>query len=53
MKGLQNLDSVSYKRSLVIGTLLGDATSRMNKAKYGAKADYAIVHSLKQADLVE
>jgi hypothetical protein len=51
MKGLQNLDSVSYKRSLVIGTLLGDATSRLSKVR--AKAEYAIVHDLGQSDLVE
>ncbi len=53
MKGLQNLDSVSYKRSLVIGALLGAATSRLSRTKHGAKAGYAIVHGIEQADLVE
>lgn len=53
MKDWQNLDSVSYKRSLVIGTLLGDGTSRRSKVKRGARAEYAVVHSLAQADLVE
>jgi len=52
MKDLQNVDSVSYKRSLVIGTLLGDASSRtVTKAK--TKAEYSFVHSLKQADFAE
>jgi hypothetical protein len=53
MKDLQNLDSVSYKRSLVIGTLLGDAFSRRRDTVGRIKAHYAIVHSLAQADLVE
>jgi hypothetical protein len=53
MKDLQNLDSVSYKRSLVIGTLLGDAFSRRRDTIRRIKAHYAIVHSLAQADLVE
>jgi hypothetical protein len=53
MKDLQNLDSVSYKRSLVIGTLLGDAGSRRVDSRRGKKAEYAIIHGLGQADLVE
>lgn len=53
MKDLKNLDSVSYKRSLVIGTLLGDAFSRRRDTKRRMKAEYRIVHSLAQADLVE
>jgi hypothetical protein len=53
MKDLQNLDSVSYKRSLVIGTLLGDAFSRRRDTLSRMKASYAIVHSFAQADLVE
>jgi hypothetical protein len=53
MKDWQNLDSVSYKRSLVIGTLLGAATSRRRDSQGGMKAEYAIVHRLEQADLVE
>lgn len=51
---IDNLDSVSYKRSLVIGTLLGDASSRKRSlVRGGLRADYAIVHSLAQADLVQ
>ncbi len=53
MKDWQNLDSVSYKRSLVIGTLLGDAFSRRRDSDGRMKVGYAIVHSLAQADLVE
>ena len=53
MKDLENLDSVSYKRSLVIGTLLGDAFSRRRDTKRRMKAEYTIVHRLAQADLVE
>jgi len=53
MKDWNNLDSVSYKRSLVIGTLLGDAYSRMAPHKSRKKSEYFICHSLKQADLVE
>lgn len=53
MKDLQNLVSVSYKRSLVIWTLLGDACSRRGRAKYKKNAQYAIVHSLEQGDLVQ
>ena len=52
MKDWQNLDSVSYKRSLVIGTLLGDASSRRRDSGGRMKAEYAINHSLAQADLV-
>jgi len=50
---LNNLDSVPYKRSLVIGTLLGDAYSRQRSKATCAKAEFTIAHSLKQADLVE
>lgn len=50
---LGNLDSVAYKRSLVIGTLLGDAYSRQQSKGVCAKAEFTIAHSLKQADLVE
>ncbi len=53
MKDLENLDSVSYKRSLVIGTLLGDASSRRRDSRSNMKAQYAIVHGLAQADFVE
>jgi hypothetical protein len=53
MKDWQNLDSVSYKRSLVVGTLLGDAFSRRQDTSSRMKASYAIVHSFAQADLVE
>ncbi|MBI2877913.1 MAG: hypothetical protein HYY20_13640 [Candidatus Tectomicrobia bacterium] len=53
MKDVQNLDSASYKRSLVIGTLLGDASSRRRDSGGRMKAQYAIVHGLAQADLVE
>jgi hypothetical protein len=53
MKGFENINSVSYKRSLVIGTLLGDASSRSRVSWGSRKAEYAIVHCLQQADLVE
>lgn len=53
MKDSQNLDSASYKRSLVIGTLLGDAFSRRRDSGGRMKAQYGIVHGLAQADLVE
>jgi len=49
----QNKDSVSYKRSLIIGTLLGDAYSRKRILKNGGlRVEYTISHSLKQKDLV-
>jgi hypothetical protein len=54
MKDIKNLNSTFYKRSLVIGTLLGDASSRKRVLKSGkVKAEYFITHSLAQADLVE
>lgn len=53
MKGFENLESVSYKRSLVIGTLLGDACSRRRDSRTKKKAEYSVVHGLHQADLVE
>lgn len=53
MKDYDNLDSVSYKRSLVIGTLLGDACSRTVPHKSKEKAEYFVCQSLKQEDLVK
>lgn len=53
MKDWENLNTVSYKRSLVIGMLLGDALSRRRDTSGRMKAEYKIVHSLVQADLVE
>ena len=50
---LTNLESVSYKRSLVIGTLLGDSHSRQQGGKTLSKAEFTIAHCLQQADLVE
>jgi hypothetical protein len=50
---LEILESVSYKRSLIIGTLLGDACSRRRDSGGRMKAEYIILHSLKQADIVE
>jgi hypothetical protein len=48
-----NLDTISYKRSLVIGTLLGDAHSRRRDTKRTRKTEFFVTHSLQQADLVE
>ncbi len=53
MIDLVNLDSIPYKRSLVIGTLLGDAYSRQQGGKTLSKAEFTIAHCLQQADLVE
>lgn len=50
---LENLESNPYKRSLVIGTLLGDAHSRQRGGKTLSKAEFTIAHCLQQADLVE
>lgn len=45
--------TVSYKRSLIIGMLLGDSSSRMRKTKSGKlTAEFVVCHSLKQVDLV-
>lgn len=53
MKDWENIDTVSYKRSLVIGTLLGDASSRRRDSRSEMKAEFYFVHSLAQADLLE
>lgn len=54
MRDINNLESVSYKRSLVIGTLIGDASSRRWILKSNkVRAQYSIAHSLAQADFVE
>ena len=53
LKDPDNLDSVSYKRSLVIGTLLGDTYSRGRRAHGKQKAEYRVCHGLSQADYVE
>jgi hypothetical protein len=53
LKDPDNLDSVSYKRSLVIGTLLGDAYSRRRDSHGKRKAEYYICHGMSQADFVE
>ncbi len=54
MKDINNLESVSYKRSLLIGMLLGDAFSRKKTLKSGRlRVEWAIYHASKQADLVE
>ena len=47
------MESVSYKRSLVIGTLLGDACSRHKDTKARMKVEFIVSHSLAQSDLVE
>jgi hypothetical protein len=54
MTDLQNLSSVSYKRSLVIGTLLGDGYSRrVDSVKGIMKAEFVLAHGLGQADFIE
>jgi hypothetical protein len=54
MKDLFNTESVSYKRSLLIGMLLGDASSRRRIRKdRKLRVEFAVYHSHKQQDLVE
>lgn len=54
VKGVLNTESVSYKRSLLIGMLLGDASSRRRTRKDGKlRAQFAVYHSHKQLDLVQ
>lgn len=54
MKDINNLESISYKRSLLIGMLLGDTFSRKHILKSGRlKTEWFIYHSSKQADFVE
>lgn len=48
------VQSVAYKRSLLIGILLGDASSRKRNKKGGTlSAEFVVRHSIKQKDLVE
>lgn len=52
-KGFQENNSVSYKRSLVAGMLLGRASSRVIKGENGKlMAEFTVWHSLEQADLI-
>ena len=54
MKDITNINSVSYKRSLLIGMLLGDASSRRRLRKdQKLRAQFAVYHSAKQRDLVD
>lgn len=48
------VQSIAYKRSLLIGMLLGDASSRKPNKKGGVlSAEFKVCHSMKQNDLVE
>lgn len=52
---LTEVQSVSYKRSFLIGCLLGDATSRRRdwKSTGRLKAEFGFVHALDQLDYLE
>lgn len=48
---MKNINSVSYKRSLIIGTLLGDAYSRKHVLKSnGLRVEYMFRHGEGQSD---
>jgi hypothetical protein len=54
VKDLANVESVSYKRSLLIGMLIGDSYSRRRASKdQKLRAQFAVYHSHDQLDLVE
>jgi hypothetical protein len=51
---VMKVQSIAYKRSLLIGMLLGDASSRKpNKIGGVLSAEFCVTHSSKQKDLVE
>jgi hypothetical protein len=53
MKDLSNTESVSYKRSLLIGMLLGDASARRRDRKEGQRrVQFTVTHGTVQHDLV-
>jgi hypothetical protein len=51
MKDIENTDSVSYKRSLLIGMLLGCANSKISATTKPLKAEFTVKHSVSQLDL--
>ena len=54
MMGKAQISTVSYKRSLIIGTLLGNACSRQWKNESGQlKAQLTVRHAFEHADLAE
>lgn len=52
LKDVENRDSVSYKRSLLIGMLLGKSNSKILLNNEQPRAEFTVEHSLTQNDLL-